>query len=146
MASSEVRHYLLPLPGHSRSSPPSSAAASTDPVVSRLERQLRQGQEQIQNLKRKFEGKGDSDKGKGKGRKGRKGPKGHDTERRKPAIVEEMKQKGYLTRSKGDAVCFKYNLAGCSDAAPGQRCPKGWHVCAHKRCKDRREPHAANTH
>ena len=143
MASAEVRHFLLPLPGKSRPSPNSSSASSSDnPVISRLERQLKQGQEQIHNLKRKFEGKGASDKGKGKGKQRRAA----GNPARKPPIVEEMESRGYLTRSKGDSVCFKYNLTGCPDAAPGQKCAKGWHVCAHKKCKDKREPHAATTH
>ena len=58
-----------------------------------------------------------------------------------------MENKGYLTRSKGDSICFSFNLGGCDLAAPGQKCSKGWHVCAHAKCKDRREAtHPASTH
>ena len=34
----------------------------------------------------------------------------------------------------GDPVCFAYQLGGCSLAKPGERCPRGWHVCAVKGC------------
>ena len=30
----------------------------------------------------------------------------------------------------GEPICFNYNLRGCSGAAAGQRCERGWHLCA----------------
>ena len=47
----------------------------------------------------------------------------------------------------GDPICFGYNLpAGCTAAATGQKCPKGFHVCAAGGCQDRPLPHSATTH
>ena len=38
-----------------------------------------------------------------------------------------------LNFSKG-RICFSFNLNGCTAAANGQKCPKGWHVCCHPKC------------
>ena len=120
-------------------------------MISKLQNQLKQGHEQIQNLKRKLNhdnhdhGKG-KDKGRGKGKnKNRRG--NGERERTVPSAVAEMERRGLETRTKGEPICFAYNSpSGCPNASPGQRCNKGWHVCAHKSCRDRREPHAATTH
>ncbi len=34
----------------------------------------------------------------------------------------------------GDNICFAFNLGGCPDTAPGQKCGRGKHVCAFPRC------------
>ena len=104
------------------------------------------------SLKRKFEqskgngngtGKG-KDKGKGKAlRKGQRERHGV----RVPPAVQEMEDRNYCTRTRGEAICFRYNLqGGCADTAPGQKCSRGWHACAHRQCQDKREPHTASTH
>ena len=34
----------------------------------------------------------------------------------------------------GEALCFKFQLGGCDQGAPGEKCPKGWHKCAKVGC------------
>ncbi len=38
---------------------------------------------------------------------------------------------GNSRNAKGEPLCFSYNTKdkGCSDAAPGAKCAKGWHSC-----------------
>ena len=33
-----------------------------------------------------------------------------------------------------EPICFNFNLRGCPNAKPGERCPRGWHVCAEPGC------------
>ena len=35
-----------------------------------------------------------------------------------------------LRTKKGEPLCFAYNINGCTNAEPGQRCSKGFHICA----------------
>ena len=35
----------------------------------------------------------------------------------------------------GDAICYAFNSGFCAGAVPGQRCQKGWHVCAEPGCQ-----------
>eukprot|EP00435_Cladocopium_sp_Y103_P029318 s1136_g7.t1 len=67
-------------------------------------------------------GKGGSGKGKGK--------------TKSPPVPQELRGKWHKTSS-GDPICFGYNCkSGCSEkhVKPGQRCSKGYHVCAEPRC------------
>jgi hypothetical protein len=57
-------------------------------------------------------------KGKGKGGKNFSGPM--------PKALQGLHSKTI----KGDPICFNFNLAGCSAAKPGQKCVKGYHICA----------------
>lgn len=70
--------------------------------------------------------------GKGKGKsKGRKGQKGS------PPIPSELRGKYHKTQN-GEAICFGFNCkSGCPEKSvkPGERCSKGWHVCAEPRCQ-----------
>ena len=62
-------------------------------------------------------------KGKGKGKKGKT-----------PPMPAELKNKWHRTAS-GDPLCFGYNTSrGCDQARDGERCPKGWHLCAEPKC------------
>ena len=36
--------------------------------------------------------------------------------------------------SGGKRLCFAYNINGCDKAQPGERCDKGYHLCATKNC------------
>ena len=67
-------------------------------------------------------GKGNHGKGRGKGKS--------------PPVPQELRGKWHKTGS-GDPICFGFNCkSGCSDKSvkPGQRCSKGYHVCAEPRC------------
>ena len=62
-------------------------------------------------------------KGKGKGRKGKA-----------PPMPVELRNKWHRTAN-GDPLCFGFNTAkGCDQAAAGERCSKGWHLCAEPKC------------
>ena len=43
----------------------------------------------------------------------------------------------------GRRKCFSFNLGGCSLAAPGDECTKGWHLCMESGCD---KPHACFDH
>jgi len=133
-----VRLRMQPLPRGSSSSASSSSFPPAPPGQPRPDRelqtlrnQLNQAREQNSNLKRKMSTTSgvnlvqDWKKGKGKG-KGKK----DNRPRQAPA---ELRGK-QLTTSNGDNICYSFNLGGCPDAAPGERCPKGWHVCAEPGC------------
>ena len=69
-------------------------------------------------------GSGGGDKGPGKGKgKGKK---------RSPPVPAELRGKWFKTSS-GEPLCYGFNCAsGCSSKVPaGERCSKGWHLCAH---------------
>ena len=40
----------------------------------------------------------------------------------------------YTTTPEGENLCFNYNLSSCDQARPGERCSKGWHLCAKAAC------------
>lgn len=63
-------------------------------------------------------------KGKGKGKK------------KNPPVPAELRGKWYKT-SKGEPLCFGFNCAsGCPNkVAPGEKCPRGWHLCAEPKCQ-----------
>ena len=62
-------------------------------------------------------------KGKGKGKKGKN-----------PPMHAELRNKWHRTSS-GDPLCFGYNTSkGCDQAKDGEKCAKGWHLCAEPRC------------
>ena len=158
--SDDVKHYLKPMPfgvGASTSSSSSSHLALHQPaahppedrLMRQLMHQMKQGQEQIASLKRKLETGGAAAKGKGKGKgkdKDSKRWKSADAQHKPPSVVE-MEQRNLCTKCSGQPLCFGFNLPrGCKAAAPGQRCPKGWHHCAHGNCQDKKEPHSANSH
>ena len=150
--SSEVRHFLLPLPGGSA---PAAAAASSSPSSSAqpaagalqkqmkaLEGKLKQAQEQISAHKRKLEGGG----GGGPARQPR-GPKGAVKGPRTSNFIDDWKAKGYVTATRdNERICFNYNLNKCTEVQPGQKCGKGLHVCAAAGCQDKKYPHAAVSH
>ncbi len=48
------------------------------------------------------------------------------------------------TMPDGTPICFNYNLGGCNDAQPGDKCRRGLHVCAEPGCQSR--THALRRH
>ena len=65
-----------------------------------------------------------SAKGKGKGKK------------KNPPVPSELRGKWYKT-AKGEPLCYGFNCAsGCPNkVAPGEKCPRGWHLCAEPKCQ-----------
>ena len=70
-------------------------------------------------------------KSKGKGKKGKA-----------PPMPQALRNKWHRTGN-GDPLCFAYNLGGCDAARDGERCPKGWHLCAEPKCL---QPHGLSAH
>ena len=64
------------------------------------------------------------EKGKGKGKR----PKGRGPNIPKALIGKALEAPG------GKRLCWAFNLQGCNDAAPGQSCSKGVHLCAEPNC------------
>lgn len=71
-----------------------------------------------------YDVKGGNPKGKGKGKK------------KNPPVPAELRGKWYKT-AKGEPLCFGFNCAsGCPNkVAPGEKCPRGWHLCAEPKCQ-----------
>ena len=74
--------------------------------------------------------------GKGSGGGSHKGPAKGKGKQRAPPVPAELRGKWFKTSS-GDPLCFGFNCAsGCSSKiSAGERCPKGWHLCAEPRCQ-----------
>lgn len=81
-------------------------------------------------------GKGGKQSG-GQG-KGRKATKGSKTKERGPPMPQEllgmMRAVPEGHDGAGEPICWAFNLEGCSDAPPGKRCRKGWHICMRPGC------------
>ena len=74
-------------------------------------------------------------KGKGKGKTKKRG--------RGPNVPKELINKS-LETPEGRRICWPFNMAsGCKDAAPGQSCSRGLHVCAEPGCH---KPHGLQQH
>ena len=58
------------------------------------------------------------------------------------ALPQALIGKQALT-SDGRRMCFSYNLGGCSLAADGGECTKGWHLCMESGCQ---QPHSCKNH
>ena len=71
-------------------------------------------------------------KGKGKGKTGKT-----------PPMPVEERNKWHRTAN-GDPLCFGYNTSNrCDLARDGERCSKGWHLCADPGCL---QPHGLQSH
>ena len=135
MFSPEIRLLLLPLrPAATLSSSSRSSAFGSAPMAPQRERSQREEQleREVANLKRKAaqpqnpikqhkgngKGKGKHDKGKGK-------------KRTTPAGLDGKN----LETTAGEPICWNFNLPqGCAKARQGERCLRGFHVCAEPGC------------
>ena len=60
--------------------------------------------------------------------------------------MQEYEARNYAkTTSDNQPVCCNINLTSCKKAPPGQKCDRGWHVCAAPSCQDKRHPHSASS-
>ena len=139
--SPQFRYLLMPLPG----APPGRTATSDDVTGSSSDRRdAKRLHQSVQDLRAENKrlrlqsassssyshqpsgGKGSKGGGRGKGR-----DKGSNRAIRMPT---PLIGKSNLTPA-GEPICFSYNLAiGCTQASPGAKCPRGWHVCAEPGC------------
>jgi len=74
-------------------------------------------------------------KGKGKGKRGKRG--------RGPNVPKQLINKTLQT-AEGERLCWPFNLEqGCRDAKPGDKCPRGLHLCSEPGCL---KPHSMQSH
>ena len=60
-----------------------------------------------------------------------------------PPMPAELRGKWHK-HSNGEPLCFGYNTSkGCTMAQDGQKCSKGWHLCAEPKCL---QPHSLQAH
>ena len=73
----------------------------------------------------------DAPKGKGKG--GQSSARSSANTRPPASMPAELKDHAHRT-SQGQPICFAFQLGNCpfKNKKPGQRCARGWHVCAFK--------------
>jgi len=125
----EFRLHLMPLPASTSASSGSNGGPSKPgDGDSKAKRKAKQLQAENDMLRAKLLKTGSHDKGRGKGKdknKGKKGTKGDG-----PRGLEGKNK----VHTNGDPLCFNFNLRGCPDAKPGQKCGRGWHVCAEPGC------------
>ena len=130
------RFLLVGLPGASSSkrgrsaSPPRGGGSASSQASNKQAARIKQLEAENRNLKTKktdtFTKKKKEKDGKGKGK-----------ERHTP-LPKGLAGKSAKSPS-GEPLCFDYNLGGCTHAEPGQRCRKGYHLCAEPGCG---KPHA----
>ena len=135
LESSKYTMLLMPLARSSSSSGASSSSALAEPPAKRAKvdkqtAQIENLRRQVENLKRK----GPEPSGKAKRQKAAQ-QEGKGQKRPGPMPTEI---KGHLSSVSKGPLCFGYNMGiGCKDAARGQKCRRGWHLCCHKDCDDR---------
>ena len=127
---------LMPLARGSGSASSSSGAHKVEPPARRAAKPDRQTatienlKRQVENLKRKGEQGGRPKKQKHVQQRAQQG------QERSGPMPNELK--GHLSSTSKGPICFPFNLkSGCTDAATGQRCRRGWHFCCHRECPDR---------
>ena len=137
MDAAEVRLHLQPLQSRGTQQPTRlvtlkrSSPGSSDDYQDRSQKTIEGLQTQIRQLRAGSTGsqkKGaKGQKGGGGGQKG--GSKGGGSKNPMPHDLIGMER--YWNN---EPICYGYNLAGCDKAAPGVKCPKGWHVCCRPGC------------
>jgi hypothetical protein len=52
-----------------------------------------------------------------------------------PRLPRELIGKNAMSHhNPPERLCFSFNMAGCTDCAPGEKCAKGWHLCMEPGC------------
>lgn len=136
MSAPEIRLHLQPLQGSSSVKRKAEAEENLDNEKKKkqnqssgeekLRRQIQNLEEQLKNMRK---GKG---KGKGQGARSSSSIK----------MPQELLGQTAVTAA-NEPLCFSYNCNGCSKAAAGQRCAKGWHLCTKWGCQ---QPHSQREH
>ena len=112
----------------------SGAGKSTD---EKLRARIKELENSNRNLRNNKGGRGSKQSGKG-GKNNAKGnssaPKGKGKGKTTATRPPQGLQGKEITKPGGKRVCFAYSLHGCTDASPGGRCHRGWHLCAEPGC------------
>ena len=95
--------------------------------IEQLNNQIRNMKSRVGKMHNKQDGgKNSSSKGSGRG----KGSSKHGSPIKLPRELIGCNTK----TASGEPMCWEYNMQGCSGAKPGERCPRGWHVCCSPGC------------
>ena len=127
MNSTKIQMRLLPL---AKAPQPSRSSSSSDQFHST---------QQQNNKSRHNPAKGNNNgktKGKQEGGQGGKGTpsnKKQRVDRGKGHLPKELIGCSSQTPA-GDNICYAFNINGCQDAKPGDKCPRGWHLCCKPGC------------
>ena len=137
MESAEVRLHLQPLQAHgAKSLPDKRAFDGPGDEASKSTKRINNLQQEINALKQREKSSGSGSQrtvvlSSSKGQKG--GGKGKSkAKNERSAMPKELV--GMSRFHNGEPVCYSYNLAGCTGAAPGAKCSRGWHVCCRVGC------------
>ena len=142
LESTTVRMIVMGRPTYSRPAPASPGAAPAHaprgekrPHAGDDSDRLKKKNKGIMELQKKLKEARQGGDGKGKGKKGGKGSgKGSGGKGERATMPQSLIGKSSRTAA-GEPICFDYNLEhGCQAAKPGERCPKGWHVCMEPNC------------
>lgn len=140
MASAEFTCMLMQLPAAASRVPKGTGKGEGKRHSSRSRsRKRRITEEQSRNRKaNEAAGKGGRTARKGGGKGGRGQGKGGKSNGKpfNPAIETSR-------TPEGQPICYAHNTVGCPDAAPGERCSKGWHRCWRIGCT---QNHPGNQH
>ena len=60
--------------------------------------------------------------------------RGKDDGRNRDSAPMPQELKGHMSRRNNKALCYAFNLGGCSDAPAGGHCRRGLHACCHRDC------------
>ena len=130
MFADDVRQHLMFLqcPNGPQIAEPSSSErgrpeSANNNTVNKLKHRIEQLEQQQRLTKQRLTNKGDgkgNTKGDGKG-------KGH---RRDKIPIPSALRGLHVKTANNENLCFNFNLSSCPHAVAGQRCNRGWHVCA----------------
>lgn len=134
----EIPLYLQPMPSGTKrkmaeSDDPPPKRAKDDADIQKLKDQLKSMQNQLRNSQNRSSSSAHKGRGKGKSKQ-----KGRSMIRLPPQLIGLCP-----TTPEGEPNCYDFNINGCKLAAPGERCPKGWHRCMHWGCG---KPHSQKDH
>ena len=133
----EVRLLLQPLQGASSKRKADDAFPSNEHSNKNKSDRQAETIKQLQNRVAKLQSNtGDNDNKRTGDKRGSKGsgksskPAARSAFIRMPSDLRGMEP----MTADGEPICFSFNLGGCDRAAPGEKCPKGWHKCCRKGC------------
>lgn len=127
LSSVDFALVLLPMPTSGRGKRRAAASSSSTEGNATKKRKQRRKTKQAntQPVPKQEPSSSSQPPSKGKG-KGKQRPHG-DT-------MPKALTGGVSRTADGQPICFAFNLGGCSAARPGERCPRGVHICTRKGC------------
>lgn len=134
MFEADLRLIIAPLPGRGHA-PAAAPSASDAGAIDKLKRRIAELEDASKRPRRGRDTPSRAPEPADHGPRGSAATskKGRGKGKYNPNVPKPLQGKSTRTAD-GQPICFAYNMAGCRDAAPGGRCPKGLHVCAEPGC------------